>query len=350
MKRLLILISNLSVGGAQKMVCELVDKLDKKRYQPIIFCLSKKSGTYIEEALEKIAEVEYFGMEGKVKFKSLMNLIKRITAVKPDVIHAHMGGVLYAIFWSLLHNKKIAATIHTRPDCFYERNKKLLNIAIKLKKIILVAVSKKNYIACKQFFDDDICMFINNGIAIDSFCKKEHEQFTFINVATHNQNKNQSMILRCFKRFSDIYDDSRLLLLGDGPEHKNLIALAEKLGISDRVEFAGSVHNTEDYYAVSDVYLQSSHSEAMPLSILEALATGLPILSTDVGGIKDVVKENGILVSDNDEEAFFEGMKTLYEANEEAKKKMSEISLSIVKEYSSEKMALEYMDFYDSLN
>ena len=107
-------------------------------------------------------------------------------------------------------------------------------------------------------------------------------------------------------------DGAQLLVLGKGEEEANLKALAEELGIRSRVEFVGYVSNVEDYLLGSDVFLLSSQYEAQPLSILEAMAAGLPVIATDVGSVSDLVDGNGILIPANDAEVMAQAMEQLY--------------------------------------
>ena len=83
----------------------------------------------------------------------------------------------------------------------------------------------------------------------------------------------------------------------------------------------------EDYLKTADVFLLSSHYEAQPLCVLEAMAAGLPVISTDVGGVADIVTDNGILVAPGDAEAMANAMKTL-RLDENLRKTMSSRSAS----------------------
>ena len=140
--------------------------------------------------------------------------------------------------------------------------------------------------------------------------------------------------------------DMRLILAGDGPCHDMLVNETKKLGLIDAIDLPGAVGNVRDYYAVSDVYVQASHREAMPMSVLEALAAGLPIISTDVGGLNDVVKDNGFLIPDDNDEALYDAMGRVVTMPEIKLKKMSSVSKTISDGYSSEKMAQEYTKLY----
>lgn len=84
----------------------------------------------------------------------------------------------------------------------------------------------------------------------------------------------------------------------------------------------------------------------MPMSVLEALATGLPIISTDVGGIHDVVKGNGILIKDGDEEALYNAMKKLLNISEKEIYAIKKYKTLIFENYSSKNMTKQYTDLY----
>ena len=116
---------------------------------------------------------------------------------------------------------------------------------------------------------------------------------------------NVACTLRAFRLVQDRYPDARLTLVGGGAEDKSLRALAASLGLR-HVTFAGRVRPEDiaDYYATADVYLQSPNIDNMPTSVLEAYASGLPVISTDVGGISAILThgEHGLLAAANDHE------------------------------------------------
>jgi len=87
----------------------------------------------------------------------------------------------------------------------------------------------------------------------------------------------------------------------------------------------------------------------MPLSVLEAMAAGLPIVATNVGGLSDVVQDNGILVPAGDEDALYKAIEQIYMQSKEATEKMSQASLRIVQNYSSESMARAYEKIYEEM-
>ena len=93
-----------------------------------------------------------------------------------------------------------------------------------------------------------------------------------------------------------------LLLVGDGPERANLERQARDLGVADRVRFAGFQSDPEPYYSVMDLFILSSRSEGLSISLLEAMARGVPVAVTDVGANRDVIADGqcGVVLPDDD--------------------------------------------------
>ena len=352
MKNLLIVIGNLRIGGGQVVVQKLIENLDLSRYNTHVICCTKKANTLIEKRIEAICQVEYLNNSTGVTLSSLLYALKRISAYKQDIIHAHLGGVNYAIVWALLHHRRIVITAHTKPEMAFTKNiEKLLRIGIKKELVYLVAVSNQNAKLCKEYFhlNNERCFCINNGVDVGKHSRIQHEMFTFINVATQNENKNQRMIIECFEKLLNQKKETKLVLVGDGPEHERLKELVKEKGIGSSVVFTGAIDDPTYYYLISDIYIQSSHREAMPMSVLEAMGFGLPIISTNVGGLKDVVIDNGILVDDGDQEAMYEAMSNVSLMSDEDLNLMGSHSKIIASEYSAESMANRYMDVFDHI-
>lgn len=100
--------------------------------------------------------------------------------------------------------------------------------------------------------------------------------------------KDHATLLAAFAR---LRSEPRLLLVGDGPERARLEELAQRLGIASRVEFAGTAKDTAPSYRRMHVFALSSRTEQMPISLLEAMASGLPVASTDVGDVRAMLPD-----------------------------------------------------------
>ena len=344
-----IILGSLVIGGAENMVYELARKLDKTKVNAIVISLSSRIGNDLEKKFDvaKIP-VKYIDVHGHITIGKLLKVNREINKLQPQVIHAHMSGVAYSILWSLFHNNKLVVTAHTTPDkAFNRRTTAVLRILARLKKVVLVGVSEENRALMLKAYgvSEKSVICINNGVDIKRYYHKEHENVTFINVGRHDKNKNQQEIIRQFAKLHTKYKNMSLILCGDGTEFHNNKALAEQLGVKDSVLFAGNVPNVQDYLAQADIYVQASHREGLPLTTIEAVASGLPIIATDGGGIKNIVRENGLLIPDDDAEQLYLAMEKLF-LDKSIREKYAEVSLQIAEEYSSDNMANRYTDVY----
>jgi glycosyltransferase involved in cell wall biosynthesis len=117
--------------------------------------------------------------------------------------------------------------------------------------------------------------------------------FTFINVARLNWKKNQAGLLRAIALAGRDVPDLELWLVGDGAEMDVLRKLAHELAIENRVRFAGERKDVGDWLARADLFVLSSLTEGMPVSLIEALAAGLPFVVTNVGAMPEVAALSG---------------------------------------------------------
>ena len=167
-------------------------------------------------------------------------------------------------------------------------------------------------------------------------------------MARQDANKNQRAIIECFEKIVKKHPNTKLFLIGDGPLHSELVELVSTLKLESYVEMPGMVDRTKEFYAQADVYVQASHREALPLSVLEAMAARLPIIGTDVGGMNDLISNNGYLIEDNKESLLSAMSQMLYNSKIEMEQ-MGLNSRKKVLSYTSSQMADRYMEIYDSL-
>jgi glycosyltransferase involved in cell wall biosynthesis len=376
---IIITIDELDMGGAQHVVYELVKNIDTKKYAITIICTDGRVYSLLEEEMLKEAAKRNFSIiflkdhfpkkfnTPFVLFNKIVNRLRQIVidltiipelsekldSVNPDLIHAHQHGML-AAYWAIPRSIPLITTIHTNPNAafFREVERFVFKLAVHFKRITVVAISKYNHERIKSYWhlDDSISRYINNGIAIDNFYTKPHGIFSFINTSRHDENKNQALIIRAFARlyFENTAIAMKLYLVGDGNTHETLKRLTTDLEIEDCIEFTGYIAFPKEYLAISDVYISSSRREGLSLSVLEAMASRLPIIATDVGGVRDLAQENGILIADNDEEGLYSAMKKLRD-NIELRQEKAEKSYEMVQAFSARQMTEEYSALYDEI-
>lgn len=159
--------------------------------------------------------------------------------------------------------------------------------------------------------------------------------------------KNQLRLLEAFARVA-ARRPARLLLLGDGPLRAALVRRAESLGVADRVVLTGVVSDPSEYYPAMDCLAMSSDTEQMPLAVLEAMATGLPVVSTDVGDVRFMLSaENQCLVTPlGDDEAYVRALTHLAEHPHERRRLGEANRAKCVREFDFEIMVKAYTNLY----
>jgi glycosyltransferase involved in cell wall biosynthesis len=158
----------------------------------------------------------------------------------------------------------------------------------------------------------NVIRYVPNGIDLVRFAndgtRRNAGEPVIGTVAALREEKNIARLLRSFATLPN----GRLIIVGDGPERVGLEALAGSLGIRDRVLFAGHHQDTAPFYARFDIFALSSDTEQMPLSVIEAMASGLPIVSTAVGDVPLMVSEqNAAFITPIDEIALAGAVATL---------------------------------------
>jgi glycosyltransferase involved in cell wall biosynthesis len=372
----LVIASNeLDMGGAQHLIYELVKNIDYSKYAVTIICTDNKTNSLLEKTMLNEAlngrytiiflkerpytriktrftilnKIIYYIKTDILYISNIIIYLKLLNKIKPDIIHAHGHGI-WAGFWTIPHGVPFIATVHTNPKASFHRisEKIILYISLFLKKIILVAISQYNCDLIKYHWKYKKVRCINNGIEIKDYYNKPHDKFAFINVSRQDKNKNQIIILNAFLR---LYNENKnlpmlLYLIGDGDCHNLLVQKTKEYKLEDRIIFTGYIDSAKDYYAVSDVYISSSFREGLPLSVLEAMAAGLPVIATNVGGLKELVHENGILINNNDENELYLAMKKLRD-NSNLRMLQGKKSLEMVKDYSAAEMTKQYCELFE---
>lgn len=148
-------------------------------------------------------------------------------------------------------------------------------------------------------------------------CGAHDSDFVLIYPAEFSERKNQAMLIRALPRLPG---EVKLLLPGDGALLDDCKALAEKLGVAERVVFPGYIRNVGAAFAAADAAVSSSRSEGLPFNVVEAMLCSLPVIASRVKGHTDLVEDGvtGYLYDYNDEAAFAEAVKRLYNDREAA--------------------------------
>ncbi len=167
-------------------------------------------------------------------------------------------------------------------------------------------------------------------------------------VARFHPVKDHNTAVRAFARVVEDIPDARLCLVGDGAERPATEALAAELGIHDHVLFLGARNDVDKLLPGADVFLLSSLSEGVSVTLLESMATGLPIVATDVGGNGEVVThdETGLLSPRGNDKALAENLITLLNAPDKRRMFGRAGRSRLLETFTQDRMHRQYADLY----
>ncbi len=314
----MFIITNMPVGGAETLLVELIRRLDRERFAPELCCL-KHFGP-LGEMLAK--EVPAFTglLAHKYDFAVFGRLRRLLRERGTDaVVTVGTGGD--KMFWGRLAARAagvpvICSALHSTglPDRVEFPNRLLAPIT---DAFIAVAPSHGEYLARAEGCPRRKVRVIPNGVDTDRFHPRWPDRRVLEElglepgtpvagiVAALRPEKNHELFLRAAARVHAARPNARFLVVGDGPRRAALEQLAAELKLKDAVRFLGTRADVPAVLSVVDVLLLTSHMEANPVSILEAMAAEKPVVATRVGSVPETVHEGatGYLVEPGDAEA-----------------------------------------------
>jgi glycosyltransferase involved in cell wall biosynthesis len=334
-------------GGAEFMLKELILNLDKELFD--IYAITKfgDNGTEIERILkENNIKIIYSNCKKGFSLKFLFKCYQELKRIKPDIIHTHLGIIISFLPYIYLNKCKCFHTVHNIPK---KDGKRIYKFFYK-KKVKLIGISETIAQMIKEFYNIKYSIpVIYNPVNLSKFREVVPAKYdniaTLIIVARLYSQKNHKLLLEAFSIAIKECKNIQLRIVGRGPLKNKLIEYASNLGIYEKTEFLGQRSDIPYLLKSSDIFVLSSLWEGLPLSVLEAMAAGLPIISTDVGGVKDIVKDNGILVESDNAEKLYEAIIKLVK-NSALREEMGKKSLEYAKQYDSSIMAEKYAELY----
>ena len=355
MKKVMLVTPTLAMGGAEIMCENLAYALRDLGIDISVISLYKKE-TIISKRLESAGiKVLYLNKHPGFDLQMIFKLYNLFKSEKPDVVHSHNNSIQYAMPAAIMCGvKKKIHTVHSVAEQELIKPARLIaGILYRTLGVIPVALNNvvKSTVRDQYGLKDESIPIVYNGIDL-SRCieKKDYSvdgKFKILHIGRFCKEKNHDMLLTAFKNFNKSFPNSALWLIGDGPEKKRIERLAVELELTSDVEFLGIQENVYEFLSMSDVFVLPSMYEGMPMTILEAMGTGLPIVATNVGGVSNVIDnyENGILI-DVDAVQLTETFCKLYQC-EETRKLLGTNAKSKSLVFSACEMAKQYVKIYE---
>lgn len=293
------------------------------------------------------------------------NLRSLIRKLQPRILHTHLASLRYVVpaVAGLRNPPRIVHTVHRVAERDTEAWFRWPQRWCMRRCGEVVAVSDEVANSCSRVYHRLRVSVIPNGIPLanrDYFSRArfdvrrslgiDNDCFVFCCVARLRAVKNHNALIRAFAGMA-ARSGAHLLVAGDGELRKELEALAQTLQVATRVHFLGERDDVTQILAASDAFVLSSLSEGIPLSVLEAMAAGLPVIVTSVGGLPEVVRNGveGFLVPPGNLEALENAMMQLVH-NCSARSDMSRAAADTISQrFDARVMVGSYLSIYKRL-
>lgn len=328
--RIVHVVENLERGGLERMVIDLAVAQRAAGHDPRVLCLFQPGALAVELEAQGIA-VQACGKRGGFDPGALRRLRAQLRAAPGTVLHTHNANAHYhavAAAFGLPLAKTIntrhgmgAARPRSRGEWLYRRAMGRTDV------VAAVCEAARARFAAQGVRPRRGLLAVPNGIRVDAFSAANAERRAALRnvlelplgariigtVGRLNPVKDQACLLRAFARLHRERPDAALVLVGDGALRGALEAQAAALGIGESLRFLGDRGDVRQLLQGFDAFALSSLSEGYSMALLEACASGLPIVATDVGGNREIVVDgrNGLLVPAADETALADALARL---------------------------------------
>lgn len=338
-KKILFVLQDMEMGGAEKLKLCIQKYIDKDRYD-ITYCCIKKIGMIGEEIIKNGGNVVV--LNANDKFYNLIaayRLYKLAKKVKPDLIQS-------ALFNANFHARVIGMLIKT-PVIIEEHGmyawKRSYHILIDrllagfTYKVIVPSKSVRDFLLAQEGLDRDKITVLYNCVDIDlsdSKTTREGERkklnisdgsFALGAVGSLRKEKGYDLLLGAFKQVLAKYGNTMLFIAGDGYLYESLVKKARILAIEKNVVFLGKRSDVSGFLKSLDLFVMPSLSEGLGIALLEAACMGVPCVASEIGGIREIAEKikDIVMVEPNNVKALADEIINKIKNNTEVKRSVS---------------------------
>jgi glycosyltransferase involved in cell wall biosynthesis len=363
-KKIMFIIHSLTGGGAERVLINIINHMDQTRNKITLIIFEDK--IEFKDEIKNWNSIVCLNKRSPFDFfKIILQLRKHIQNFKPEVVVSFLFYASIVTVLSVLGLKTVKKIViregNTLPEYLLaERFSYLKKCLIKYtykKASYIIAVSKGvKYSLIKELsLPYEKVKIVYNPVPLDEIESSTHYEIRHPFFESKNSHivigsgrlvaqKRFDRLIRAFSLLLKNEENARLIILGKGPLKAELEELAINLGIDNCIDLVGFQSNPYSWLAKADTFVLSSDYEGFPMTLLEAMACGVPIVSVDCpSGPSELIEngKNGILVQQNDEMALAEGMINLLK-NERLRKRFSIEGKKRILNFRIEKIMKQY--------
>ncbi len=358
MKKICYVIGTLEIGGTERQLLRLCRDIDKNRFLPVV--ISLRCGGHLKEDFEKYGiRVIEVGKKYKIDFLFFLRLIHILHKEKPDILQTFMfTSNTWGRIAGLLCRVPVIIACERSTDKWKKNHHFFIDIILGFFTDVIVC----NCFTVKKHYERKIrpvagkLVVIPNGIEIEDIEKPpefvaQKKEKIVLTAGRLSPEKGIQYFIKGARIVLSKIKNVKFIIVGDGPLRENLERLVYECRIKDNVIFTGYQKDMKDFITMSDVVVLSSLWEGLPNILLEAMALKKPVIATDVGGVREIVKngENGFIVSPGCPDEIADKIINIL-SDDEASLKMGENAYRFVKEnFDIKKMVSSYEFLYEKL-
>ncbi len=367
--RIAVVASTFGVGGAERLTADVLRRLDRNRFQVELFFL-RDAGVVGRELFGE----GFGGCERLMKRprdrRALIRLVAHLRAFRPHVVLCldHHDAMTLGRLAGLASGAR--ALLVASHATALTGKKRLFNLTDRLlmeftRRVIAVSQSHAEHLCRHEGIERERIAVIENGVDMAAWPfvsagLREEARAAFgldareavvLMVAGLRPEKAHAALLAAVARLKREGKRVRVLLAGDGERREAIEALAVALGIREDIDFLGVRRDVARLLHASDVVVLPSAAEALPLSLLEAMAAGTPVVASAVGSIPEIVRdgETGLLIPPADEASLAEQIRVIIDDGAKAVRLREQARQWVVGRYSIEATASRYQDLFDEV-
>jgi glycosyltransferase involved in cell wall biosynthesis len=297
--RVVQLVDTLAFGGAEQIVATLSSGLRTLGHEVFVVCLRDFGEQSVDHRRLVTMGVRLLALEKPpgADLRTLRNLVAFLRSERVDLINTHNHLVHhYGLAAGRLSGTRIVNTLHGIDTLNLPAWSSAVyyGCCLASDRIVSVCGPVQDELTRRYSLLDGKLEVIQNGIPLDRFLavplREQREQVVFGTVGRMAPVKDHLSLLRAFAIVHGQNPTCRLRLLGTGPLEGDLMNAAAGLGICDVVDFCGFDGDPAAFLQTVDVFVLPSKSEGMPLTLLEAMASGRPVIATAVGGVPGIIQ------------------------------------------------------------
>lgn len=365
--RVLHVLANLGAGGAERMAVHIVLGLNRQRFEPAIVAYSGRYGSDLEQQLDQAGTKTWFLNKGPgFGWRTYHRLHRVFKEFRPDIVHTHVHVMRYA-FPSLMYFKPrlMIHTVNNIAEWEIEPRARWLQRLAYRRGVIPVAVAREVAASLERVYGIGNSRVVWNCIPTHLYASPQvprgvwrarqgflEEDILFVCVARFARQKNHALLITAFAKGPASDPRAHLVLAGQGALRAQLQMQVNQLGLTSRVHFLGLRTDIPDVLGAADIFALSSDWEGNPLSVIEAMAAGLPIVSTAVGGVPELLENGseGFIVQPGHAEQLSEAMVALLKDHELRRAMGAAAAVRAREKFDVSAMVRAYEELYEKIS